>query len=256
MGEQHLDLLAQFAGDRVFRGPGDRTGPIAGWLVDRSKHVTGRFPRAAVRFQVTDIAVGLAGPVAQHPILIWFLLPGFRKCSAVLLQLLAARTGVDVLLGIIGKFGAFERAVPARRLVKHWYMRRDPALLIQLVQHLARAVGGVGDQPFWPEAEAVAHPVNHRPHRSDFGLADRTGGLDIKDHAVVGIDQVIGGIGEIGRSTPRSGPLRCGIGMRGELRFNRAGRAEGRIIERGQVFPDRPQRLLGIDLVRLPIGLG
>ena len=55
---------------------------------------------------------------------------------------------------------------------------------------------------------------------------------------------------------PCPGPLRREIGMRGELRLDRAGRTEGRIIERGQVFLDRPRHLLRIDLVRLPIRLG
>lgn len=40
--------------------------------------------------------------------------------------------------------------------------------------------------------------------------------------------------------------------MRGELRLD----PERRIIERGQVFPDRPRHLPGIDLVRPPIHLG
>ena len=99
------------------------------------------------------------------------------------------------------------------------------------------------------------HPFDHGPHRSDLGLTDRPGRLHVEDHAVVGVDQVVGGIGKVGRTAPSPGPLRGRIGMRGELRLDRARSAECGIVERFQVFPDGPRRVYGIDAARLPVRL-
>ncbi|MBL3611232.1 SMP-30/gluconolactonase/LRE family protein [Rhodovulum sulfidophilum] len=51
----------------------------------------------AARPQVVGIAIGLAGPIVEHAILIRRHLPGFREGSPALLQLLAARAGVGPL---------------------------------------------------------------------------------------------------------------------------------------------------------------
>lgn len=204
--EQHLDLLSELARDCILRRSSNRPGHIAGWLVDRPCHLTRRFFRTAARFQSTAIAIGLAGPVTEHAIFILFLLSGLCKCPAGLLQFLAAWTGVDILLSIIGEISPLECVVLAPRFVDHRNMRRDPALLNKPVEHFALAVSGVRDQAFRLDAEGIADAVDHRPHRSNLGLADRTVGLHVEDHAVVGVDQIIGGVGKTGggRLGPRS----------------------------------------------------
>ena len=64
-----------------------------------------------------------------------------------MLQHFVARTGVAVLLGIGGEVSPFGCSIPSRRFAKHRDMRRDPALTIQLIQHLARAEGCVHKSP-------------------------------------------------------------------------------------------------------------
>ena len=65
----------------------------------------------------------------------------------------------------------------------------------QPAQHRSGAVGGVGDQAFGMQVEPGLHPIQHGLGRSDLGLPDRPRGLDIDDHGVIRVDQVVGGIG-------------------------------------------------------------
>ena len=78
---------------------------------------------------------------------------------------------------------------------------------------------------------------------ADCGLTDGAGRLDVNDDRVVGVDQVVGGIGKEGMALVRAGPLGRRIGRRGELRLDRARGAEGRVVEHGEIFPDRARRL-------------
>ena len=101
MREQHLHLLSQPAGDRVLGGPGDRTCPVPGWFEDRPEDLARGLLRAAACLQRAGIAIGLAGPVAEHAVLVSFFLAGLREGPAALLQLFTAWTSVDIGLGFI-----------------------------------------------------------------------------------------------------------------------------------------------------------
>lgn len=70
------------------------------------------------------------------------------------------------------------------------------------------------------------------------------------DNRVVGIDQIVGGIGEEGMALVGAGPLRGRIGRRDELGCDLAGRAEGCIVECRQVLANRPA---GIDIIGSPL---
>jgi hypothetical protein len=61
-------------------------------------------------------------------------------------------------------------------------------------------------------------------------------GFDIDDYAVVGIDQIVGGIGEEGIPLVRARPLGRRIRSGNELRRDRGGRAERRVVERREIF--------------------
>src|ERR1700691_5098708 len=102
-------------------------------------------------------------------------------------------------------------------------MWRDALLLDEPVQHRSRPVSGVPDKPFRLETKALLRSLNHGPRRSDLGLANGAGGLDINDDAELHVDEIIVGISEECRSLVSSGPLRRGIGRRDELRDNLAG---------------------------------
>lgn len=106
-------------------------------------------------------------------------------------------------------------------------MGRDPAPLDQPGHVLGRAVGTVGNKALRLQPEALGSPVDHGTRCADLGLANGAARLDIEDDRVLGVDQVVGGIGEEGVALVRSGPLRRRIGLRDELRRNRAGGAEG-----------------------------
>ena len=119
-----------------------------------------------------------------------------------------------------------------------------------------RAVGAVGDQPLGVEAEALHRAVDHGARGADLRLADRARRLDVDDDRIVCVDEVVGRIGEEGVPLLGAGPLRRGIGGRGELRLDRARRAEGRVVENREVLPDRARRRVGIDRRRVPVLAG
>jgi hypothetical protein len=56
----------------------------------------------------------------------------------------------------------------------------------------------VGGQIRRLQAEAVPGPVNHGARGSHFSLPDRARGFDVQDDAMVGVDQIIGGVSEEG----------------------------------------------------------
>jgi hypothetical protein len=72
--------------------------------------------------------------------------------------------------------------------------------------------------------------------------AERRCRLDINNVRVVGIDEIIGGIGKKGRSAVRGCPPCCRIGRCNELRRHLACRTERRIVEHGEILLDGATR--------------
>lgn len=146
------------------------------------------------------------------------------------------------------------------RLVDDGDVRLDPFAFDQPAQHLGRAVDGVGDQFPGVEAEAVAGAHDHVHGGAGLGLPDRRGGLHIDDHRVVLSDDVVGGVGVERPVAVGGGEPRRGIGGQVDFRLDRRGGAEGRIVERVEIFLrgasdllERP--VLRVDLLE-PAGVG
>src|ERR1700727_476056 len=115
-------------------------------------------------------------------------------------------------------------------------MWRDALLLDEPVQHRSRPVSGIPDKPPRLETKALLRSLDHRPRRSDLGLANGAGGLDINDDAELHVDEIVIGVREERRSLVSAGPLGRGIGWRDELRHNVAGRTPRRIVEGRQIL--------------------
>ncbi len=89
------------------------------------------------------------------------------------------------------------------------------------------------------QVEPGLHPVQHGLGRADLGLPDGPCRLDIDDHAMIRVDQVIVGIAEECWPLARRGPLAGRVGMRGELGLDLAGGPEGRLIQRVEILAHR-----------------
>ena len=91
-----------------------------------------------------------------------------------------------------------------------------------------------------------------RRSRTACGLPNGPRRLDVDDHTVVGVDQIVGGVGEESMPLMHARPLGCRIRSGNELRRDRGGRAERRVVERGEIFTRGANRAL-LDLLRLPV---
>src|SRR3954454_1297830 len=180
MREQHLDLLPLTARSDVGISGGDIAGHVASAFMDRTQDLAGWSVRTADGLQAAVVAVQLAGAIAQEAPVI-DAVPGRGEVAAILPELLAPRTGVEVASVIVGEVGPLEGAVAALGLIEDRDVRLDPALMHQPAQHLGRTVGGVGGQPLRVEVEAVVGALDHRTCRADLGLADGAARLDIDD---------------------------------------------------------------------------
>jgi hypothetical protein len=93
-------------------------------------------------------------------------------------------------------------------------------------------------------------------------LADRRRGLDIDDHRMIQVDQVVGAVGEAGRPGLGGGPARGRIRQRDVFGRDRRGRAEGRVVQDRQILLDSPPGGLGrqacgaVDSGPVPAGVG
>jgi hypothetical protein len=76
--------------------------------------------------------------------------------------------------------------------------------------------------------------------------------FDIDDHAMIGVDQVVIGIGEEGVSLACACPLCRQIGSRDEFRRHWRRGSERRLVESGKVLLRGANRVL-LDLLRLPV---
>ena len=117
-------------------------------------------------------------------------------------------------------------------------MRFDPALVHQPPDHLGRAVAAIRDQARRREVELFSRAVEHGLGRADFGLTNGRRRLDVHDHRMLQIDEIVVGIGITGDRVGRSGVAGGRIGRRDHLRLDRRCAAEGRVIEDREIFRD------------------
>src|SRR5712675_2581202 len=235
--EPHLDLLALPSRLLKALGASERPGNVSGVFMDVARDLARWIFWTALRFKRAYIAVELARTIQKRLALVH---------GAARSEPLSARAVVDVVGRIISKVAAREGTVISLRLVEHGDMWRDALLLNQPVQHRSSPVSGIPDKPLRLKTKALLRSLNHGPRRSDLGLADGAGGLDINDDAELHIDEIIVGVSEECRSLVSSGPLGRRIGRRDELRDNVTGRPPRRIVQGRQILLHRaagPRRI-------------
>ena len=113
MGEQHLYLFAQLAGDDVVDGLSDFACDIAGRFMDGSCYFALRLFGATPGFELAVIAVGFSGTVTQHSILVWLRRSWIDEGTAALFKLFSARADIGVIVVIIGKVSPLKGAIRA-----------------------------------------------------------------------------------------------------------------------------------------------
>jgi hypothetical protein len=152
------------------------------------------------------------------------------------------RTAVRISGVVVGEIVARDGTVSALGFVKHRDVRLDPAIVHEPVQHLGRAIGAVADQALGIQVEVFQRALDHALCRPHFGLADRRRCLDIDNDRMVGIDKVVGRIGEEGWPAVRGCPPCCQIGRRDEFERNLAGSTERRLAD-AEIFRFHCSRL-------------
>ena len=75
------------------------------------------------------------------------------------------------------------------------------------------SIGAVCGKPLWVNIVPRFDPTQHATHRAKFCLPDRSGAFKIHNHAMVSIDQIVGGIAKecqsAGNTAPLSAPSRA-----------------------------------------------
>ncbi len=84
-----------------------------------------------------------------------------------------------------------------------------------------KVIAGFADQLAWPQAMAVGCLLDHPLGRGHLGLADRRARLDIHDHRIVEVDQVVDGVAEVDAVALRPGIVGRRKYRRNALRLNR-----------------------------------
>jgi hypothetical protein len=128
------------------------------------------------------------------------------ESSVVFPQLFGTGADVKIALRIEDEVAAVEGSVRALGLVDQFHMRLDPALLHEPPDHIGRAVAPIGDHARQGEVELFSRSVEHGFGRANFRLANGCRRLDIHNHCMLQIDEIVVGVGITG---DRVGPKRC-----------------------------------------------
>ncbi len=201
-----------------------------------------RWPAPAGQFQGAIFCPTLAG---RPPVRVGIV-------PAELLQCLALGADVLVVLGVPREVRPAPGAIAAAGLVEDRNVRCDLSV-DQPAQHRPNAIRGVGDQALGMQAEPDLHPIQHGLGRADLGLPDRPCRLDVHDHAVIRVDQVVVGIAEECRTFTRRRPLAGRVGMRRELGLDLAGDPESGLMQRVEILTNRAGRIGLTDLCDVPV---
>ena len=234
MGKQHLDFLPAATSRLVFRRRGESPGNVSGVFMQITRNLAGDRIRAATRLKFANVAVLLAGAV-EACAFGGDVGPWGSVSAPELDQLFASRARISVPFGIEGEVGARKRSVHPSGLVEDGNVRRSLLLFDEPRQALGRTIGTVGGQILRLQAEAILRSLEHGASRANLGLANCARGFNIDNHPVVGVDQIIGGVGKKGMALVRPRPLRRWIGRRNELRRHSRRRAESGIVQRRKV---------------------
>jgi len=190
-GEQYLDFLPTATGLHVFWSCGVPTGHVASIFMQIPRDLAGKSVRTALGFEFADVAIQFAGAI-ESCALGCDAASGNGVGASELDQLFARGAGVTVALRVECEIGPGERAVGSVGFVEDRDVRSGRLLLDQPSQALRRPVGAVGGQECGLHAEARLGSLQHCARRSDFRLANGPRRLDVDDHTVVGVDQIVG----------------------------------------------------------------
>ena len=137
VSKQHLDLLSLASRSCIRVGQRQIAGEVPRTLMNGPRHLAGGLSRTAMRLERAAVAVLLAGAVADEPILVdtraWR-----REVAVRPLQLLAAGTGISVVLVVVGEIGPGKGAVGPGGLIDYRDMRLDAALVHRRREVLSR----------------------------------------------------------------------------------------------------------------------
>jgi hypothetical protein len=110
--------------------------------------------------------------------------PWGRIVPAVLDEIFATRTYVEILVMVVAELGALETSSPATHVIENGNVRFDTALMDELGDIGGIAIAGIGGQTLRPDAKALLRPVDHNSLRCHLSWADGRGGFDINNHGV------------------------------------------------------------------------
>src|ERR1700733_8559033 len=206
-------------------------------IYDNMRTAVDKVGRGKNRQVNARFAVALSGAIADRAVLC-DALARRGESAARFSQLLTPGTDIEVAFSIECEVAAGERSVRALGLVDQVHVRFDPALIHQPADHIGRAVAPIRDQARRGNVEPSSRAVEHRLGRANFRLANGCRRLDIHNHCMLQINEIVVGIGITGDRAARSGVARRRIGWRDPLRLARRRPAEGRIIEDRQIFCD------------------
>jgi hypothetical protein len=168
-----------------------------------------------------------------------------------LLHALAARTRESVGGRIEDEVAARERAAVGIEPLPHRNVRRDTGT-DEPVKELARSLNCIGRQPIWLQIKAFFGAFDHHLGGRDLVIGARWRRLDIDNHCVLDVDQIVQPVAELDALVRLRRPGRVAIGWRDHLR-NRAIRIGIVIVQTLAEFGDcsrLPLRCRPIDLVR------
>jgi hypothetical protein len=115
--------------------------------------------------------------------------------ATTLTEFFARGADVQVAFRMISEVGARERPIPPLRLAEHPHVRLDPAFIDQPTEHLGRHITGFGTQVRRGDVKPIGSTVDHRFGGGYLRLAHGCRRLDVHDHGMPTVDEIIIRIG-------------------------------------------------------------
>ena len=207
--EAHFDSLPLIAGSLVLRRFHESTRDVASLFVDVPGYFAPGDVRTTPRLQRASIAIELARPIEDRSTIV---------NSAGRTQGLAVRAAVLILLFVEGEVAAREGSIIPFSLLLDRDVRGD-AGTNEPSKELTSSVGCVRQEAFGLQAEPSVGALDHRPSGLDLVVRARRCRLDVDDHRVLDVDQVIEPVAELHALVGLRCPGRTRVGRRDHLRW-------------------------------------
>src|SRR5215469_3933032 len=204
----HLDPLPLISGPLVLWRSHEQTRDVAGRFVDVAWYFALGGVWTTPRLQGARIAIELARPIADGAAVVN---PACRT------QSFTVRAGVLVLLCVESEVAAREGSIIAIRPLPHGDVRGDPST-DEPTEELAGPIGRVRHEALGFQTEPLFGALDHRPGGSDLVVGAGWRRLDIDDHGVLDVDQIVQPVAELYALVGLGRPCRTGIGRRDHLR--------------------------------------